>query len=61
MLVLCKPFRPYLRFIKVKIKVKVKVWTLVIAPLTRVRLVTNSALQSVFEHLKCYNCLWVRH
>ena len=27
-------------------KVKVKVWTLVIAPLTRVRLVTSSALQS---------------
>ena len=28
------------------VKVKVKVWTLVIAPLTRVRLVTRSALQS---------------
>jgi len=28
------------------IKVKVKVWTLVIAPLTRVRLATSSALQS---------------
>jgi len=28
------------------VQVKVKVWTLVIAPLTRVRLVTSSALQS---------------
>ena len=31
---------------RVKVKVKVKVWTLAIAPLTRVRLVTSSALQS---------------
>jgi len=30
----------------VKVKVKVKVWTLVIAPLTWVRLMTSSALQS---------------
>jgi len=32
--------------LKVKVKVKVKVWTLAIAPLTWVRLVTSSALQS---------------
>ena len=44
------PFdRPHATFywsVIVSIKVKVKVWTLAIAPLTRVRLVTSSALQS---------------
>ena len=40
------PSRTTPRFMAVLLKVKVKVWTLAIAPLTWVRLVTNSALQS---------------